>query len=247
MLQEERFAKILSIIDMEKSATLPQLMETLGVSESTIRRDLSTMDKKGLLVKVHGGAVAVGTKYNTVDEGVNKRQEIKCTDKKIIGEYGAKLITDDDFVYIDAGTTTEAMLEFVTAKNATFVTNAIGHAKFLSRNGFKVYILGGRFKSVTEAIVGEEAVLTLDKYNFTKGFFGSNGINIKSGFTTPDVEEAMVKRKAMENCKERYVLADESKFMQISSVKFAEFEDATIITTNLNEKIYAECNNITII
>ena len=78
MLQEERFAKILSIIDMEKSATLPQLMETLGVSESTIRRDLSTMDKKGLLVKVHGGAVAVGTKYNTVDEGVNKRQEIKC-------------------------------------------------------------------------------------------------------------------------------------------------------------------------
>ena len=115
MLQEERFAKILSIIDMEKSATLPQLMETLGVSESTIRRDLSTMDKKGLLVKVHGGAVAVGTKYNTVDEGVNKRQEIKCTDKKIIGEYGAKLITDDDFVYIDAGTTTEAMLEFVTA------------------------------------------------------------------------------------------------------------------------------------
>ena len=77
-------------------------------------------------------------------------------------------IAPGDFVYLDAGTTTELLIEYITSHQAVFVTNAISHAKRLAERGFTVYLLGGEFKAVTEAIVGEEAVAALEKYNFTK-------------------------------------------------------------------------------
>ena len=100
------------------------------------------------------------------------------------------------------------------------------------------------FKAVTEAIVGEEAVFTLDKYNFTKGFWGANGVSLQKGFSTPELKEAMVKKKSMANCKKCYVLADASKFDQMSSVKFADFEQATIITTELKKPALKKYKNI---
>jgi DeoR family fructose operon transcriptional repressor len=100
-----------------------------------------------------------------------------------------------------------------------------------------------KFKHTTEAIVGEEAIVSLEKYNFTKGFFGANGITKKNGFTTPEVKEAMVKRKAMESCKSCYVLADESKFGEISAISFGALEDATIITNKI-PKGFLQVKNI---
>ena len=244
MLAEERFSKILSIIESEGSATMQELMTALDASESTIRRDLNTMDENGLITKVHGGAIAKKPSISTSDENVNSRKSLNADQKEMIAKYAATLIQPDDFVYIDAGTTTEMMIPFIQTTEAVFVTNAITHAKLLSEKGCRVYILGGEFKSQTEAIVGEEAVETLDKYNFTKGFWGTNGISVETGFSTPEVKEAMVKKKSMQNCKERYILADGSKFSQISSVKFAEFDDATIITTNLNSKAFRKYKNI---
>lgn len=231
MLAEERFSKILSIIEEKGSATVSQLMVALDASESTIRRDLNAMDAEGLLTKVHGGAVANKPLIRTFDEDITNRKSQNTEEKLRIAKFAAGLILPNDFVYMDAGSTTELMIDFIETRQAVFVTNAIGHAKKLSANGFRVYILGGEFKSSTEAIVGEEAVTTLDKYNFTKGFWGANGIHEKNGLTTPEVKEAMVKKKSMEHCKERFVLADPSKFAQISSIKFAEFDAATILTT----------------
>ena len=244
MLAEERFSKILSIIEEAGSVTVQDLMEELGASESTIRRDLNTMDANGLLVKVFGGAVAKNTNIRTQDENVDNRKLQNIEEKVAIAKYAAGLIQSGDFVYIDAGTSTELMIDYIKVSNVTFVTNSLTHAKKLSDKGYTVYILGGEFKSTTEAIVGEEAVETLDKYNFTKGFWGTNGISITKGFSTPEVKEAMVKKKSMENCKERYVLADSSKFSQISSVKFSEFENATIITTELKNASYKKYKNI---
>ncbi len=244
MLAEERFSKILSIIEEAGSVTVQDLMEELGASESTIRRDLNTMDANGLLVKVFGGAVAKNTNIRTQDENVDNRKLQNIEEKVAIAKYAASLIKNGDFVYIDAGTSTEMVIDYIKVSNVTFVTNSLTHAKKLSDKSYTVYILGGEFKSTTEAIVGEEAVETLDKYNFTKGFWGTNGVSITKGFSTPEVKEAMVKKKSMENCKERYVLADSSKFSQISSVKFSEFENATIITTELKNTSYKKYKNI---
>ena len=234
MLTEERFAKILSILEHMGSVTVQQLMTELDASESTVRRDLNTLDANGQLVKVHGGAILKNTVYSTIDDEVVHRKEQNREAKDKIARYAAGLITAEDFVYIDAGTTTERMIDYITNRQAVFVTE----------HGCKVYILGGEFKAVTEAIVGEEAVFTLDKYNFTKGFWGANGVSLQRGYSTPELKEALVKRKSMENCRDCYILADESKFSQISSVTFAPFEKATVITTELKLEIYKNCSNI---
>ena len=244
MLTEERFAKILSTLDRTGSVTVQQLMAELNTSESTIRRDLTALDASGQLTKVHGGAILKNTVYSTIDDEVIHRKEQNREAKEKIARYAAGLIEAGDFVYIDAGTTTELMIDYITERQAILVTNAITHAKRLAEKGCKVYILGGEFKAVTEAIVGEEAVATLEKYNFTKGFWGTNGISTKKGFSTPELREAMVKKKSMENCKECYVLADDSKFNQISSVTFAPFESATIITTDMKQEEFQKCRNI---
>lgn len=244
MLTEERFAKILAILESAGSVTVQQLMIELDASESTVRRDLNTLDANGQLTKVHGGAILKTASYSTEDDEVMQRRERKKADKQKIAQYAASLIVPGDFIYLDAGTTTEMMIDFMTVKQAVFVTNAITHAKKLAQKGCTVCILGGEFKAVTEAIVGEEAVTSLEKYNFTKGFWGTNGVSIKRGYSTPELKEALVKKISMQNCKECYVLADESKFNQISSVTFAPFASAGVITTGLTKAAYRNCKNV---
>lgn len=244
MLTEERYQAILDLLEAEGSVTIQQLMTAIDVSESTVRRDLNAMAKKGLLQKVYGGALPKERTINTIDEEVQKRKEMYCDEKSQIARYAAELIVPKDFVYLDAGTTTERMIDYLVEKEVTFVTNAIGHAKKLSGKGYQVYLLGGEFKGRTEAIVGEEAMICVEKFNFTKGFFGTNGMSAEHGFTTPEYKEAMVKRKAMEHCKQCFVLADSSKFSAISSVKFGEFENAMIITNHTEQVDLSKWSNI---
>ena len=130
MLAEERFSRILSIIEAEGSATIQELMTALDASESTVRRDLITMDENGLLTKVHGGAIARRPSVSTHDEDVRNRKTMNAEQKNAIAKYAASLIRPDDFVYLDAGTSTEAMIPFIKETQAVFVTNAISHASF---------------------------------------------------------------------------------------------------------------------
>ena len=247
MLTEERFAKILSVVEEYGSVTVQQLMQQLNTSESTIRRDLVTLDRNGKLIKVHGGAIQKNPVYSTIDENVEERKLLNREDKVKIAKYAAQLIKPDDFVYLDAGTTTGLMIDYIQAESAIFVTNAVSHAKHLAEQGMTVYILGGEFKAVTEAIVGEEAVVSLEKYNFTKGFWGTNGINLQKGFSTPELKEAMVKKKSMENTKECFVLTDNSKFNQQSSITFAPFEGANIITAGKIPEAYKKSQSVIVI
>lgn len=244
MLGEERQNAILSLVDERKSVTVQELMQILNISESTVRRDLNTLDRAGRLVKVHGGAMANRIDYRTTDDDVAVRKEVNRDEKRMIARYAAGLITAGDIVYMDAGTTTELMIDFITQQNVVFVTNSVSHARGLARRGFTTYILGGEFKPLTEAVVGEEALMALDKYNFTKGFWGTNGVTIKNGFSTPDVKEAMIKMKSMSKTRERYVLCDKSKFSQISPVTFADFDSAGIITSKLEDNAYKGCKNV---
>lgn len=243
MLAKERLSKITRRVNEQGSATAQELMEYLDASESTIRRDLNALDEAGEIIKVHGGAMSVNTSFKMHDDEIADRRIINIEEKKLIAQYAASLIKEDDFVFIDAGTTTEFIIDYITEKNAVYVTNAVNHACKLSHMGCEVYLEGGRLKSATEAIVGAETLETLSKYNFTIGFWGTNGINKKSGFTTPDREEAGIKRMSFINCKKRYIVSDSSKFDSISPVGFADFDDAVIITEK-KIKGYEDCKNI---
>ena len=243
MLAEERLAKILSFVDAKGTVTVTELMDELNISESTIRRDLLSLDREGRLNRVRGGATSKKGGFFTQDDSVSVRMGQNVDSKMRIGAYAASLVTDNDFVYIDAGTTTAQMIPYLTARGATYVTNSLPHAMSLASTGFNVAIIGGEFKSLTEAIIGEEAIESLLKYNFTKGFFGANGVSEKKGFTTPEMKEAMIKRVAMQQCKESFVLCDNSKFDVVAAVTFGKFDDSTIITDNASPD-YRRKNNI---
>ena len=239
MLSEERHKLILEKVKNESVVYLNDLVKYLNKSESTIRRDLIALDKAGLLKKVHGGATALkDISINTLDDIVENRKSLNMEEKFKIAKYAASLIKDNDLVYLDAGTTTELMINFINNTKAIFVTNGIVHARNLIKKNCTTYILGGELKLSTEAIVGAETVKSLRKYNFTKGFFGANGVDLERGFSTPDIKEAMVKEEALIRSKKRYVLCDKSKFDEISSITFADIQDAEIITTKLDNYKY---------
>ena len=199
MLTETRQEEILRMLEQKGSVTVQELKDVFGASESTIRRDLNVLHKKGALIKVFGGAVQTESRINTREEEVALRKEQSREEKLRIARYAASLIEPDDFIYLDAGTTTGYMIPYLTERTAMFVTNAVSHALMLAENGFRVILIGGELKAATEAIVGNEAYVNLKKYNFTKGFWGANGVNPMAGFTTPDINEAMIKECAMKH------------------------------------------------
>ena len=194
---------------------------------------------------------AYGDVYKNTEMQVKKGSKcyltVECDgkeEKQLIARYAAALITQDDFVYLDAGTTTGCMIDFITEKSATYVTNAVSHAQKLAAAGFRVYLIGGELKPTTEAVVGNQAILSLETLHFSKAFFGTNGVSLKAGFSTPDYEEAMVKKTAIGQAKKAYILADYSKFGNISSVTFEEFAKAQIITDRKPPEAFLRSKNI---
>ena len=232
MLTEKRQEEIVKLVQKRGSITLQELLEMFQASESTIRRDITSLDKAGRLTKVFGGAVANHDHVSHFELSVSQKEDVDIEEKRQIAEFAASLVAPDDFVYIDAGTTTGRMLEYLQETKATYVTNAVDHAKRLAQKGMQVILIGGTLKSSTEAIVGAEAVEQLKKYHFSKGFFGTNGIHPVYGFTTPDINEALLKEAAVKHTQSgnRFFLSASAKFGQTSSVTFSEFEGVTILT-----------------
>lgn len=230
MIVEERWSKILNLLDEKESLQVKDIAKALHASEATIRRDITSLAKLGKLTKVHGGILKSDEAYVMRDLSMVEKQNLHPEEKRLIGKYASTLIQPNDFVYLDAGTTTEACAEYIQEYNATYVTNSIPIAHRMIQKGFRVIVPGGEVKTSTEALIGAETVQFLERYHFTIGFFGTNGVNQKNGFTTPELNEASVKQKALEHTKNGYVLCDHSKFSVISPIMFGNFNDATIIT-----------------
>lgn len=244
MLTEERHAAILRLLETKKAVTVTELTQLLATSESTIRRDLATLDQNGKLNKVHGGATAIADNFGAEEAEVELKYTLHVEEKRKIASRAAQLVCKNDFVYLDAGTTTELVADYLDNHNAVYVTNGIVLARKLAKAGFSVYVLPGKIKARTEAVIGAEAIEGLKKYHFTIGFFGTNGFSRKEGYSTPDIEEAMVKREALSRCRRGYVLTDPSKAGKVSSVSFGKLSDATIITTALADTQYQSQTNV---
>lgn len=249
MLSEERKKMICDYVNQESAVTVQELMKVFDTSEATIRRDLTELNKKGLLVKVHGGAVALQNQI-TMDYKVSEREQVNREEKLKIAQYAAALIQSNDLVYLDAGTTTGFLIDYLdygTCRETVFVTNAISHAAKLSASGYTVYLTGGRLKSTTEALIGAECYAGLQQYQFSIGFFGTNAVSRSAGYTTPDPEEARIKAVAFHHTGVPYVLCDSSKFDKISSVRFAEFGSGKMITAGRVSQEYQKEPTIIIV
>ncbi len=240
MLTQERYQMILNILNEKSAITVSELTKILNTSESTIRRDLITLDEMGKLKKVFGGATSIKQSSGVLEDTVNSREVLMIEEKKAIAAYAAPLINDNDFVYIDAGTTTSHLVDYISNDKATYVTNGITHARKLIHKGINAYIVGGRIKPVTEAVVGAEGIRSIKNFNFTKAFIGTNGIDIQAGFTTPDIEEALVKEMAIEKSYMAFVLADHTKFKRVFPVSFSSLKKCCIITDSLPDGKFAD-------
>lgn len=229
MLTQDRRQQILNFVLENGSAGVQELSEKFETSESTIRRDLVALAKLGKINKVHGGATVLPQEFIKNEDNVEQKFLKNMDEKLLIAQYAASQVNDDDFVFIDAGTSTYLMLDFLKNSKAAFVTNGISHGKRLAQNGCKAFIIGGEIKDKTDAIIGLVAATNLQKYNFSKAFIGTNGVSEKQGFTTPDTDEAMLKAVAIERSFVSYALVDHTKFGKVSAVTFAPIDSACIL------------------
>lgn len=243
MLPEERKSLILEYINTNHAVSTTELMQQFDASEATIRRDLTEMSSKGIISKVHGGAVSIHNQI-AYDYNVSEREGKNADEKRAIARYAASLINQNDLVFLDAGTTTSYLIDYIDIPNVTFITNAIIHAQKLATKGYRVYLTGGRLKSMTEALVGGDCYESLTKYHFSIGFFGTNAVNHEDGFTTPDPEEAKIKECALAHTLSPYVLCDHAKFDMTAPVSFAEYSQACIITSGNIPKAYQKDKTI---
>lgn len=146
MLSEQRHKMILKLLYKNKSITVTELTKILNISESTARRDITELDKAGKLVKVFGGAMVSDNIYLPTESTVAQKAEFYKEEKQKIANYAVSLIQPQDFIYLDAGTTTGYMIDFLKEKDITVVTNAVAHAQRLAANEIRVLLLGGTLK-----------------------------------------------------------------------------------------------------
>lgn len=240
MLTEERFKYILDKIKMNGTVKLKELVSELDVSESTIRRDFDELEDKGLVKRVHGGAV--GTRSNfTYDNTITERITKFVKEKKKIAKYCGEMIKDGDFIYIDSGTSTYEIIPYLQGKDVVVVTNGVYNMEKLIENNIKTYILGGEIKPITKSVVGEQAVMQIEDFRFSKAFLGANGITVNAAITTPDISESILKRAAIRKAEEAYVLADSSKFGKVSFSKVCNLDEVTIVTDAKRKDIKELC------
>lgn len=227
MLKSERKQFILEKVLKEKFVSLETLVQELGTSESTVRRDLDELEAESKLRRVHGGAESL---HFLLEEESNKEKSIKNIQvKSKIAVKAAELIKDHDVIFIDAGTTNELLVQEIVNPTVTVVTNSIHHATKLVERNVPTVIIGGKVKSSTDASIGGIALNQIGQLNFDKAFLGMNGIDDEF-YSTPDLEEGSVKRAIIENAKKTYILADDSKIGVTSFVKVAPIKRAMIIT-----------------
>lgn len=210
--------------------TYKELDNVIDASLSTIKRDVEKMERKGLLNKIKGGVSKIDDIRS--DKEVEERFGENINEKKEISVKAFKVIKNNDFIYLDAGTTAFYLIDKLKNKNITVVTNGIMHIEELTKNKIKTIIIGGEVKYTTKAIVGACAIESLEKYRFDKCFIGVNGIDEKHGFTTPELNEAMIKKKVLELSDIKYILADKTKFDKVSNIQFSKIDNCKIITSD---------------
>lgn len=228
MLTEQRHKIILNELKKKGIIRINEFVKILDTSESTIRRDLTYLESINALKRVHGGASLV--KKRLAEPSYGEKEVTNAEQKRKIAKYAAACIKDGDCIYIDAGTSTFEMIQYIDKKNVTIVTNGLEHINAIMKSNMCGYILGGKIKNTTRAVIGSDALKNIEKFRFDKCFLGINGIHFEHGYTTPDSEEAVLKQSAIRHSTENFVLADESKFGEVSFVKVADLEEACIIT-----------------
>ncbi|MCT7658993.1 DeoR/GlpR family DNA-binding transcription regulator [Mycobacterium deserti] len=244
MYAEERQQAIASLVMAKGRASVAELAQTYDVTTETVRRDLALLDKAGLLRRVHGGAVPVRA-LHLVEAGVTERESTRAEHKDRIAAAAIEFLPHSGAtVLMDAGTTTARVAaNLPTDRELIVVTNSVPiAARLAAAPSVSLQLLGGRVRGLTQAAVGDQALRVLDKLRVDIAFIGTNGISVRHGLSTPDGDEAAVKRAMVEAANYVVVVADSSKAGHEDFVSFAPISsvDALITDTEISEAARAE-------
>lgn len=238
----ERKRKILDILKNDGTVKVTDLSKMFDISEVTVRNYLADMENKGLLSRVHGGAISSYKPYYSMN--LNQRLETNQAEKKKIAEAIAQMIEPNDTIMINSGTTTLMVFRSLPVDyNLNIVTNSISIALEASDNpNFNVILIGGSVNTKYQFTYGTDAIVQLKKYHADKLILSVDGIDTVNGFTTYYDKEADIDKTMIEQSDYCIVAADLSKFERTAFAKISDSSVADYIYTNssIGEEIYNE-------
>ena len=241
MLTEERRMAIVDKAKIEGRVDVVSAAQEFSVAVETIRRDLEVLQRRGLMRRVHGGAIALD-RFSR-EYSVAERRSLNHENKVKIAEIASNYIPLSGTIFLDAGTSTECLGPFLRdKKDLTVITNSLTLATQIGDSSTHIILLSGRIRPITLSAVGELALTAMENFHADIAFLGTNGVSTEIGFTTPDPDEAAVKRKMIAHSREIIMVADASKFGKSCASRFARFEDVDRIVTVLGvyQEIIAE-------
>lgn len=234
MYPEERQQAIAAQVISHGRASVAELAQAFEVTTETVRRDLAILDRAGVLRRVHGGAVPARA-LHLVEPSVDQRETTRADHKQSVARAAAEFFPQSGCsVLLDAGTTTARLAALLpTDRDLLVVTNSVPIAARLAGVGsVSLQVLGGRVRGLTQACVGDQTVGALEAMRVDIAFIGTNGLSVRHGASTPDLDEAAVKRAMVSAANFVVLVADSSKIGREEFVSFASVGALDVLVTD---------------
>lgn len=231
----ERRALILKMVNEMDEILVEELARTFNTTTVTIRKDLTILQERNLLVRTRGGAMRKPVDNLNEDNPLARKRMFNFKEKEKIGQEAAKLIADNDYIMLDSGTTTlEIARNLQRFTNLTILTNSINIAEVcLKYNRFTVIVLGGHLRTNSHSTIGPLALNTLSHFCKYKLFLGVDSFSVEAGVSTPSLEEAMLNQAMIAQASETIAVFDSSKCNKRS---FCHIADVSQIDTVVTDK-----------
>jgi DeoR family fructose operon transcriptional repressor len=231
---EERQQAIADLVARHGRVSVTDVAERYDVTAETVRRDLALLERLGHIRRVHGGAVPA-TALTMSEPGLAERENTRAGHKDRIAAAAANFLPGaGGSIILDAGTTTSRIAAILPSEtDVTVATNSVPIAARLAGIGsIHLHLIGGRVRGTTQAAVGPEALRFLDILNVDVAFIGTNALTIEHGLSTPDADEAAVKRAMVQRADRVVVVADSSKIGRRHLLSFAPLEAVDVLVTD---------------
>ncbi|WP_454158982.1 DeoR/GlpR family DNA-binding transcription regulator [Microbacterium lacticum] len=240
MYATERQQLIEHLVTAEGRVAVVDLARRFGVTTETVRRDLDQLESTGVVRRVHGGAVP-RTRASTAEPSLAERSAQSSEAKLAIARRALDAVPADfdGSVYLDAGTTTTAIAHLLAQRPAGLralevVTHSMTVAHLLAgAPGLSLTAIGGRVRGLTAAAVGAQTVDTISRLRPDIAFVGTNGLSAGFGLSTPDPDEAAVKRAIIGAARRTFVVADAAKHDAELLVSFAALGQVDVLVSDV--------------
>ena len=239
MLNSHRHEYILEKLQASDKVTVADLMTGLDVSDETVRRDLKDLEAKGLLRRIHGGAIGVA---KIRDEPIRERALKSAKEKIVIAQKAVELISDHTSIFLDTGSTTEALAKQLGRfTDLKLYTNSLNVALAAREHfGVSVFVTPGELRKVELDLVGYDTVDFIQNYLFDTVFMGTAGVDSDRGFMDFEEDESRIRKALMKSSRNKVMLADGRKFGKTANICTAKFEAIDRLVTDAKpEKIFS--------